>query len=70
CFPPPPPPDGGYPDVVGVDVVGVDVPRPPPTDGGTSMQCPTGLQPCGLPGQSACPFNYYCITGCCLAAPP
>ncbi|MEI8257904.1 MAG: homocysteine S-methyltransferase family protein [Deltaproteobacteria bacterium] len=24
CFPPPPPADGGYPDVVGVDVVGVN----------------------------------------------
>ncbi len=68
CFPPPPP-DGGYPDVVGTDVVGVDVPMPPP-DAGTSAQCPTGLQPCGLPGQAECAFGWYCITGCCEAAPP
>ncbi|MEP7122118.1 MAG: hypothetical protein ABJE95_14460 [Byssovorax sp.] len=36
-------------------------------DGGTSTQCPTGVQPCGLPGEALCPLDYYCITGCCVA---
>jgi hypothetical protein len=50
---------------------------PPPTgDGGTpsnvdggvppSLQCPGGEQPCGLPGQPACPAGHYCVTGCCI----
>jgi hypothetical protein len=43
-------------------------------DGGTPIndmgyvppqQCLNGEQPCGLPGQAACPDGYYCITGCC-----
>jgi hypothetical protein len=39
----------------------------PVTDGGApATQCPAGLQPCGLPGQAACPANYYCTTGCCI----
>lgn len=38
-------------------------------DGGVEPQCPTGKQPCGLPGQAACPGGYYCITGCCQAVP-
>jgi hypothetical protein len=44
---------------------------PPGTDAGPppGMQCPTGIQPCGLPGQSPCAFGFYCITGCCEAAP-
>lgn len=36
------------------------------SDGG-SMQCPAGVQACGLPGQALCPQDYYCITGCCIA---
>ena len=49
---------------------------PPKTDAGTAptvdagvpptAQCPGGEQPCGLPGQAACPSSYYCITGCCI----
>ena len=64
CFAPPPdasvPADGSdgapLPD-------GSDVAAPPPP------QCPGGEQPCGLPGQAACPNLYYCITGCCQLAP-
>jgi hypothetical protein len=42
----------------------------PATDGGTpAMQCPAGLQPCGLPGQAACAANFYCTTGCCIPIP-
>ena len=37
--------------------------------GGGGMQCDTGVQPCGLPGQSVCPNNSYCITGCCQQIP-
>lgn len=37
--------------------------------GGGNMQCPAGIQPCGLPGQPECPFNAYCITGCCQVIP-
>jgi len=33
--------------------------------GGGSMQCPSGVQPCGLPGQASCGVDYYCVTGCC-----
>jgi hypothetical protein len=67
------PSDGGVTTTdgsTGVDVPpGTDVPITP-TDGGmTGSQCPAGVQPCGLPGQAACPFGYYCITGCCEAAP-
>lgn len=36
-------------------------------DGGT-LQCPGGEQPCGLPGQAACPAGYYCLTGCCIGS--
>lgn len=43
---------------------------PPPSDcfgpdGGTTAQCPTGLQPCGLAGQAPCDSTHYCISGCC-----
>jgi len=35
------------------------------SDGGTTGQCPMGVQPCGEVGQDACPSGYYCVTGCC-----
>lgn len=56
--------DGGVVDVDGgggLDGGGGDV-----DGGGGSMQCPTGVQACGLPGQAQCPQDYYCITGCCI----
>ena len=63
CNPPPPDagprPDGAAPFDSG--------PRP---DAGTSMQCASGIVPCGLPGQPECAFGSYCITGCCQVAPP
>ncbi len=39
------------------------------TDAGQPGQCPTGKQPCGLPGQEPCALGQYCITGCCIMAP-
>jgi len=30
------------------------------------QRCPTGAQACGLAGQSPCPLDHYCITGCCV----
>jgi hypothetical protein len=33
-------------------------------------QCPGGEDPCGLPGQSACPLGFFCSTGCCQPNPP
>lgn len=58
CFPPDGgAPDGGAPDGGGTDDGG--------TDGGVQMQCPDGVQPCGVPGQPMCPSGFYCITGCC-----
>jgi hypothetical protein len=50
--------DGGGTDGGGTDGGG---------DGGTMMQCPTGVQACGLPGEALCPLDYYCITGCCIS---
>jgi hypothetical protein len=38
-------------------------------DGGPTPQCPGGEQPCGLSGQLPCPFDAYCITGCCIPIP-
>jgi hypothetical protein len=38
-------------------------------DGGTTEQCPPGLQACGLPGQPNCPTGWSCITGCCIENP-
>lgn len=79
CFVPTPPPDAGVrPDGSVTPDGGV---RPDggatpdggvaPDAGGTTNpgQCPAGYQACGLPGQSPCPFEYYCITGCCVRAP-
>ena len=39
------------------------------TGSGGGTQCPAGVQECGLPGQSTCPNNSYCITGCCQQIP-
>jgi hypothetical protein len=35
----------------------------------TGQQCPPGKTPCGLAGQSPCPFGNTCITGCCVPNP-
>jgi len=43
---------------------------PPPPECNPQQQCPSGEQPCGLPGQPSCPQGEYCITGCCQAAIP
>jgi hypothetical protein len=44
--------------------------KPAPVPGCTpTEQCPTGETPCGLPGQSPCLGNRYCITGCCIELP-
>ena len=40
-----------------------------PEDAGTTDQCPSGVTPCGRPGQAACPVDQYCITGCCRVVP-
>ena len=34
------------------------------------QQCPSNVQPCGLPGEAACTPGYYCVTGCCVALIP
>ncbi|APR87559.1 hypothetical protein A7982_12908 [Minicystis rosea] len=39
------------------------------SSGGVEGQCPTGVQPCGLPQQDPCSTGYYCITGCCQKLP-
>lgn len=67
CFPSSMP-DAGVPGPDG------SITRPdssvPVTDGGTpAMQCPAGIQACGLPGQAPCPANFYCTTGCCIPIP-
>lgn len=36
-----------------------------PPECNVADQCPSGLQPCGLPGQAACPAGEFCLTGCC-----
>jgi hypothetical protein len=72
CFPPPPVdaavprpdasfPDGGHPDAYSPSVDAAV----PPTDSGIPPRCTGTAQPCGLPGDPACPANDYCITGCC-----
>lgn len=35
-------------------------------DGGMDYRCDPGVQACGLPGDPACPTDFYCITGCCI----
>lgn len=58
CFPPPPV-DAGP----GVDA-GPDAGDP--MDAGTpDPRCPDGRQPCGAPGDPACPADFFCLTGCC-----
>jgi hypothetical protein len=37
--------------------------------GGPGPQCPSGIQPCGQPGQEPCGADQYCITGCCQDIP-
>lgn len=40
----------------------------PPDAGGPpppGSRCDAGIQPCGLPGDPACPPGDYCVTGCC-----
>ncbi len=37
--------------------------------GGGSLQCPPGVQACGLAGQAPCGVDFYCITGCCQPIP-
>jgi hypothetical protein len=63
CFPP----DGGTPTGAGgstsTSTSGAG------GSGGGDAQCASGVQPCGLPGQALCPFNYTCITGCCQKVP-
>lgn len=62
CFPPPPPDGGSGSSSSGTGGTGGSPPPPPP-------QCPTGVQPCGLPGQSLCEIGWSCITGCCVQNP-
>ncbi len=35
-------------------------------DDGPTQSCPVDAQACGLTGQSSCPTDHYCITGCCV----
>ena len=37
--------------------------------GGGTQECPTGHDPCGLPGQAPCGSGQSCITGCCYDVP-
>ncbi|MFO0613794.1 MAG: hypothetical protein U0414_14475 [Polyangiaceae bacterium] len=36
---------------------------------GGGGQCLPDVQPCGLPGQAACPVGFFCNTGCCTEEP-
>jgi len=65
---PAPDPTTCHPTPADAGTTGTDA-APPPDAGPTSSQCGPGIQPCGLPGQAACAFGYYCITGCCIMAP-
>jgi hypothetical protein len=53
-------PDAGTTDSGGT----IDSGGPPPP-----ARCAPGIQPCGLAGDSPCPTNAYCITGCCQIVP-
>jgi hypothetical protein len=35
----------------------------------SSDRCPAGNAACGQPGEPQCEVDFYCITGCCAAAP-
>ncbi len=35
-------------------------------DAGVPYRCAEGQQECGLPGDSECGLDYYCVTGCCV----
>jgi len=63
CFGQPPPPDAGPDGSPPPDAGDSGSPPPPPP------QCPTGVQPCGLPGQALCEVGWSCITGCCVQNP-
>lgn len=41
----------------------------PSCDMTSSARCPASVAACGQPGEPACEAGYYCITGCCAAAP-
>ena len=71
CIGRPMPPPECFPQSMPDAGPGTDV-QPIPVDSGPppGSQCGNGLQPCGLPGQAECAFGYYCISGCCQAAPP
>jgi hypothetical protein len=47
--------------------IGAPPPGPECFDGdaGTTLQCPGGEVPCGLPGQASCAAGSYCVSGCC-----
>lgn len=62
CFPPPPP-DGGSGSSSSGSSSGSS------SSSGGGEQCPTGVQPCGLPSQALCEVGYSCITGCCIQNP-
>lgn len=51
------------------DACEICVGQPDLPPGCVSQTCPTGVQPCGLPGQSLCAAGFSCITGCCFPAP-
>jgi len=62
CFPSSPP-DGGSGSGSSSSGSGSSSSGSPPP------QCPTGVQPCGLPGQEICSIGFSCITGCCIQNP-
>ncbi len=67
CFPPPPP-DGGSSSSSSTST-STSTSTSSSSSGSPPPQCPTGVQPCGLPGQDLCPVGAYCITGCCIVQP-
>ncbi|MEZ4300061.1 MAG: hypothetical protein R3B70_34255 [Polyangiaceae bacterium] len=40
-----------------------------PDDCGGAVECPDGIDSCGLPGLPPCPTGFTCITGCCQPNP-
>ena len=63
CFPQPPPDGGSSSSSASSSGSGSSSSGSPPP------QCPTGVQPCGLPGQALCEVGWSCITGCCVQNP-